>query len=91
MFTLKELSQVIHAQLVNCEADIQVSGFSIDSRTIKPQDVFIALSGNNVDGHEYLSVVAKGAVAAIVSKDRRDVPHIKVSDFKSITGYSALL
>ena len=82
MFTLKELSQVIHAQLVNCEADIQVSGFSIDSRTIKPQDVFIALSGNNVDGHEYVSAaLAKGAVAAIVSKDmEQDVPHIKVTD-----------
>ncbi len=42
---------------------------STDSRTLKSGDLFIALSGPNFDGHEYLGQVTKeGAQAAIVSE-----------------------
>jgi len=41
---------------------------STDSRTLKHEDLFIALEGPNFDGHEYLGQVTKeGALAAIVS------------------------
>ena len=44
-------------------------GVSIDSRTCLPGDMFIALSGTNFDGHNYVSdALASGAVAAIVSR-----------------------
>ncbi|HEY3875341.1 MAG TPA: UDP-N-acetylmuramoyl-tripeptide--D-alanyl-D-alanine ligase, partial [Candidatus Kapabacteria bacterium] len=40
---------------------------STDSRTVKRDDLFIALTGERFDGHDYLSHVAKeGATAAIV-------------------------
>ncbi len=42
---------------------------STDSRTLKRDDLFVALSGPNFDGHQYLSQVAKeGAAAAVVSE-----------------------
>ena len=42
---------------------------STDSRTLKHEDLFVALSGPNFDGHEYLGTVTKeGAAAAIVSE-----------------------
>src|SRR5271167_2637430 len=43
-------------------------GWSIDSRTIAPGDVFFAVPGEHNDGHTFVrEVFAKGAVAAVVS------------------------
>lgn len=42
---------------------------STDSRTIKPRDVFVALKGENFDGHTFLEMVAeKGSGCAVVEK-----------------------
>ncbi len=47
----------------------QCQGISIDSRTVEEGDLFFALIGPNSDGHDYVKMaIAKGAVAAIVSK-----------------------
>lgn len=44
------------------------TGVSIDSRTVAPGDLFIALKGPNFDGHAYVKdALAKGAAAALVS------------------------
>ena len=49
-------------------------GVSIDTRTIQPGDIFVALRGDKVDGHDYVKeALRKGAVAAIVSHDIDDV------------------
>ena len=45
-----------------------MSGFSIDSRTISPGDLFIAIRGDRLDGNAYVrEAVAKGAIGALVS------------------------
>ena len=45
-----------------------ITGFSIDTRTIEPGDVFVALKDQR-DGHDFVSAAfAKGAAAAIVSQ-----------------------
>jgi UDP-N-acetylmuramoyl-tripeptide--D-alanyl-D-alanine ligase len=45
------------------------SGVSIDSRTVSKGDLFIALVGDNFDGHDFVNTAfAAGAVAAIVSR-----------------------
>ncbi len=47
-----------------------VSGFSIDSRTLEPGDLFFALRGENQDGHRYLTqAFERGASAAIVDRE----------------------
>lgn len=44
-----------------------ITGFSIDTRTIEPGDVFVALTDQR-DGHDFVSAAfAKGAAAAIVA------------------------
>jgi UDP-N-acetylmuramoyl-tripeptide--D-alanyl-D-alanine ligase len=51
-----------------------ISGWSIDSRTISPGDCFFALRGPAHDGHDFVaSVFARGAKAAIVERDSRAV------------------
>jgi len=45
----------------------RATGVSINTRTIKPGDVFIAIQGPNVDGHDYVAdAFEKGAAAAAV-------------------------
>jgi UDP-N-acetylmuramoyl-tripeptide--D-alanyl-D-alanine ligase len=45
------------------------AGVSIDSRTLAPGDLFIALAGPRDDGHEYVkAALVKGAAAAIVHR-----------------------
>lgn len=49
----------------------QATGVSIDSRTVKPGDLFIAIKGPTFDGHAFAAqALDKGAAAAMVS----DVP-----------------
>lgn len=49
--------------------DFQATGISIDTRTIKPGDIFIAITGDMHDGHRFVKVAEeKGASAVIVSR-----------------------
>ena len=63
----------------------RVTGFSIDSRTLRPGEAFIALRGPNHDGHDFVAqALDRGAAVALVSEERRMTypPHI----FKSLIG-----
>jgi len=51
-------------------ADFAVTGISIDTRTLQPGDLFIALKGDSLDGHAYVDqAFAAGAAAAVVNKN----------------------
>jgi UDP-N-acetylmuramoyl-tripeptide--D-alanyl-D-alanine ligase len=51
--------------------DAVATGYSIDSRTIKLGEVFFAVHGERMDGHDFLGqVFEKGAIAAVVSKGK---------------------
>jgi UDP-N-acetylmuramoyl-tripeptide--D-alanyl-D-alanine ligase len=46
-------------------------GYSIDSRTVQPGELFFAVKGERLDGHDYVEqALKKGAIAAVVSKDQ---------------------
>jgi UDP-N-acetylmuramoyl-tripeptide--D-alanyl-D-alanine ligase len=46
-------------------------GYSIDSRTIRPGELFFAVKGENMDGHDFVQqALGRGAVAAVVSTGR---------------------
>ena len=45
-------------------------GYSIDSRTIQKGELFFAVKGERLDGHDFVAAaLKKGAVAAVVRKD----------------------
>lgn len=60
------------------------SGISIDSRTVKSGDLFVALRGEQHDGHDHVVAALKaGAVAALVTRipaGAEDQPLVVVSD-----------
>jgi UDP-N-acetylmuramoyl-tripeptide--D-alanyl-D-alanine ligase len=63
----------------------QAAGVSIDSRTIAQGDLFVALSGPNFDGHNFVAAaLGKGAAASVVAKRPQGVgenaPLLIVSD-----------
>ncbi|MGB7370462.1 UDP-N-acetylmuramoyl-tripeptide--D-alanyl-D-alanine ligase, partial [Erythrobacter sp.] len=58
----------------------QVSGVEMDSRDVRPGDLFVALKGAAMDGHKFLAAAfEKGAVAALVDRPV-DFPHVLVED-----------
>jgi len=60
--------------------DFEASGVEMDSRDVKPGDLFVALKGEAMDGHKFLpQAFEKGAVAAIVDRPV-DYPHVLVED-----------
>ena len=65
--TLGQVADWIHAEgdfTTNAEA----VGYSIDSRTVGAGELFFAVTGGRVDGHDYVAAaLANGAVAAVVS------------------------
>ena len=62
--------------------DLEVSQISIDSRTIKPGELYLAIKGHSLDGHLYIQeAINQGAVAVIVSQEKKlDIPQIVVRD-----------
>jgi UDP-N-acetylmuramoyl-tripeptide--D-alanyl-D-alanine ligase len=61
-----------------------IAGVSIDTRTLKPGQMFVAIAGPNFDGHEFVAqAVEKGASAVMVHRDipaPPGVPVVRVAD-----------
>ncbi|MGH9604376.1 MAG: UDP-N-acetylmuramoyl-tripeptide--D-alanyl-D-alanine ligase [Terracidiphilus sp.] len=50
---------------------LTVRGYSIDSRTAAPGELFFAVRGERFDGHDFVAAaLARGAIAAVVSRAR---------------------
>jgi UDP-N-acetylmuramoyl-tripeptide--D-alanyl-D-alanine ligase len=69
-------------------ADAEVTGFAIDTRKLQPGDLFVALPGEHVDGHDFVAAAAaKGAVAALVTHPVAvDLPQVIVDDTQLALG-----
>jgi UDP-N-acetylmuramoyl-tripeptide--D-alanyl-D-alanine ligase len=84
--TLSELQKPLAAQLRGVDCDIL--GVSTDSRTLRRGDLFVALRGQNFDGHDYVSQVqGAGAAAALVSVPvAGSLPQLQVADTQRALG-----
>ena len=88
----KSLSELFEG-IIAIESPFNVSGLAIDSREVKPGDLFMAYRGTYVNGIEYIdSAIKAGAVAiAIDSVEKIDeakisVPVIKVPELRKQVG-----
>jgi len=51
--------------------ELMATGYSIDSRTVAPGELFFAVRGERHDGHDFVAgALERGAVAALVSRAR---------------------
>ena len=51
-----------------------LSGVSIDSRDLSKGDIFVAIQGQQDDGHKYINeALTKGAVGLIINADKKSI------------------
>ncbi|QZZ22637.1 UDP-N-acetylmuramoyl-tripeptide--D-alanyl-D-alanine ligase [Leptothermofonsia sichuanensis E412] len=71
--TLAQLTAILNATPIGISGDklaMQTVGIATDTRTISPGEIFLALKGENFDGHDFVEeAVRQGAIAAIVNVD----------------------
>ena len=55
--------------IFNINSDIEVKDIKINSKAVKPKDIFVCVSGVNFDRHEFIDeAVNNGASVIVVSK-----------------------
>lgn len=88
-WTLARIAHATEGELHG--VDLPVSGVSTDTRSIREGDIFIALAGENFDGHRFVpQAVEHGAVAVIVSQPvDADCAQIIVKDTRLALGMLA--
>jgi UDP-N-acetylmuramoyl-tripeptide--D-alanyl-D-alanine ligase len=93
MFRVSELIEATKGRLISQARDIIIKSISIDSRTIHPQDAFIAIKGSNFDGHDFIDEAIKKGASCIIkesvseAKDKgRRVTFIEVRDTTKALG-----
>ena len=71
-WTLLQISEpILAAPGEKLDPMARVAGVSIDSRTIRPGELFFAIHGPRHDGHDHVaSALERGAVAAVVAEAR---------------------
>lgn len=96
--TVEEIIGPVKGKLVSGSSRRTISGINTDSRDIKTGQLFIALKGENFDGHDFVNkAIEKGASCAIVERGKRigeekesDAAVIEVPDTLNALGDLAL-
>ena len=78
---LKDLLHRIPIVSATADMDMDITGVSYDSRTTAEGDIFVAISGEAVDGHKFVPMGAeKGAVCAVVERPVEGIPCVVVEN-----------
>src|SRR5208282_2028660 len=68
--TLAKIAEFISAEGEFAPEEV-AHGYSIDSRTVGPGELFFAVKGERLDGHDFVQqALDKGACAAVVGEDQ---------------------
>lgn len=94
MMTFEELAQSLRGQVDVLEqgGDLRVSLTAItdDSRAVQAGSLFVAVKGEQVDGHRYISSALTSGAAAVVVQETVagvDRPYLRVADSRKALGY----
>jgi UDP-N-acetylmuramoyl-tripeptide--D-alanyl-D-alanine ligase len=71
LLTMTELQRVIGARVlagdVSKRAEQPIRHISLDTRSLRPGDLFLAIQGERFDGHAFVgTALSKGAIGALV-------------------------
>lgn len=88
-FSLAELATLVGGRCLG--ADARVTGAAIDSRALTAGDLFVALPGERVDGHDFVAAAeTAGAAAALVARPAEAaLPQLQVDDVATALGVLA--
>ncbi len=76
---LTDIATIVGGRLTG--TDVHVGGVTTDSRSASEGDLFVALVGERVDGHEFVEVARRnGAAAALVERETPGLPAVVVTN-----------
>src|SRR5689334_8294224 len=91
--TFAAMLQALHEQVSIVESGgdhtVSVRAITDDSRSVEPGSVFIAVRGEQVDGHRFIPAAVKAGVAALVLQQpvaNLSVPFVRVADSRKSLG-----
>jgi UDP-N-acetylmuramoyl-tripeptide--D-alanyl-D-alanine ligase len=71
--TKEDLKKLTNAEFKNLESFDSSGQVNIDSRKVSNGDIFVAIKGERLDGHNFIEdTVEKGAALIIAQKDKKD-------------------
>jgi UDP-N-acetylmuramoyl-tripeptide--D-alanyl-D-alanine ligase len=74
-FTLSRMASTLGAAVTPPGAEAELSGVAVDSRRVRPGDLFVALPGARADGHEFAGAAAAAGARALLGQQRpADLP-----------------
>lgn len=88
-WSLREVAALTGGRIVKGDAGLVATGVAHDTRNVRKGDLFIAIVGERLDGHQFLrQAKALGAKAAVVSRlvSGVSIPQIKVEDTTKALG-----
>jgi UDP-N-acetylmuramoyl-tripeptide--D-alanyl-D-alanine ligase len=85
MFRVEELIEATGGYLLAGNGDLLIKGVSTDTRSLKDNEAFLCLRGENFDGHDFIKqAIKKGCRCVIAGKDISEYPRpvtfIRVKD-----------
>ena len=82
--TLKQAAEDCRGTLTPEQAEGMITGVQIDSRRVKPGDLFVAIKGEKSDGHNFIDMAASlGAAAALVERPvKASIPTIPCARYR---------
>jgi len=79
---LPGLFKNIPVEVLNQVPELAISGLALDSRQVRPGDLFVALTGGQTNGHRFIPQAIKNGAVAVMG-DKADftcaVPYIQVA------------
>lgn len=95
---IEDVLKATDGRLITLNKKIKTSGFSIDSRTIKKHETFIAIKGKRLNGHNFIFQAYKKGVRSFIVSDSnfkkeklKDSTLIKVNKTTNALGQIAYL
>jgi UDP-N-acetylmuramoyl-L-alanyl-D-glutamate--2,6-diaminopimelate ligase len=71
---LKELLEKVPTVSIKGDLEMEINNIQFDSRKVEAGDVFVAIRGEQSDGHQYIGQVIEKGVSAVVFENRDDFP-----------------
>ncbi|TVZ57817.1 UDP-N-acetylmuramoylalanyl-D-glutamate--2,6-diaminopimelate ligase [Flavobacteriaceae bacterium MAR_2010_105] len=94
---MPELKDILYKTTINAvvgSTGIMVNAIAFDSRLVKKKDVFVAIKGSAVDGHDYIDAAIQKGASAIVcetlpSNFNNDITYIEVANASRALAFMA--
>ena len=79
---LSELLKNMEILSATADLEMEITDVSYDSRTTKPGDLFVAMTGFAADGHAFIGKAAAAGAAAVLCEKipEEDIPYVQVAD-----------